>query len=100
MAVAARRLHYTVVLVIAHHGLVAVSLTALLDVTLDLHAQLALHAATLRKDTVRPVSHRLSVVFITWAILGLTQGIDLVVFTLVSLFALPCKNMLTINILD
>lgn len=48
MAVTARGLYYAVVLVIAHHGLVTISLAALLDVTLDFHAQLTLHAATLR----------------------------------------------------
>lgn len=48
MAVTARSLHYAVVLVIAHHGLVTISLATLLDVPLDLHAQLTLHAAALR----------------------------------------------------
>lgn len=48
MAVTAGRLHYAIVLVIAHHGLVTISLATLLDVTLDLHAQVALHATTLR----------------------------------------------------
>lgn len=48
MAVTARGLHYAIVLVIAHHGLVTISLATLLDVTLDLHSQLALHTAALR----------------------------------------------------
>ena len=89
MAVTARGLHYSVVLVIAYHGLITITLATLLDVTLDPHAQLTLHAATLRENTVRPVAQRLGVVFVTWAVLCLTQGIQLVVFTLVPLFALP-----------
>lgn len=52
MAVATRSLHYAVVLVVAHHGLVAVSLATLFDVTLYLKAKLTLHLTTLRKDTV------------------------------------------------
>ncbi len=92
MAVTARGLYYAVVLVIAHHGLVTISLAALLDVTLDLHAQLTLHAATLRQDTVRPVAHRLGIVFVTWAVLGLAHRIHLMIFTLVLLFAPPCKK--------
>lgn len=47
MAVTARSFYDAVILVIAHHGLVAISLAALLDVTLDLHAKLALHADAL-----------------------------------------------------
>lgn len=89
MAITARGLHYAVVLVIAYRGLVTITLATLLDVTLDPHAQLTFHAATLRENTVRPVAQRLGVVFVTWAILRLTQGIHLVVFTLVPLFALP-----------
>lgn len=52
MTVTTRGFHDPVVLVIAHHGLVAIALTTLLDVTLYFHAKLALHAAALRKDTV------------------------------------------------
>lgn len=92
MTVAARGLHYAVVLVIAHHGLVTISLATLLDVALDLHAQLTLHAAALGEDTVRPVAHRLGIVFVTRAVLGLGQRIHLVVFTLVTLFALALKE--------
>lgn len=87
MTVAARSFHQATVLVVARHGLVAVALTALLDVPLHLHAELTLHAAVLRKDAVRPVPHRLGVVLLTRAVLGLTQGVHLVVFTLVTLFA-------------
>lgn len=52
MAVTARRLHQLVVLVVARHGLVAVTLATLFDVALDLHAQLTLQAAPLREDAV------------------------------------------------
>lgn len=48
MAVTAGCLHYATVLVIAHHRLVTISLATLLDVTLDLHAEVTLHATTLR----------------------------------------------------
>lgn len=47
MAVAARGLHYAIVLVVAHHCLVTISLATLFDITLDLHAQLTLHAPPL-----------------------------------------------------
>jgi len=95
VAVAARGLHDAVVLVVAHHGLVPVSLATLLDVTLDLHAQLTLHTAPLGQDAVRPVAHGLGVVFVTRAILGLALGVHLGVFTLVMLFALPWKKTTT-----
>ena len=52
MTVAAQRLHQPVVLVVAHHGLVAVALSTLLDVPLDLHPQDALHPAPFRQDAV------------------------------------------------
>lgn len=48
MAVAARSLNNLVVLVVARHGLISITLATLFDVTLDLHAQLTLYAATLR----------------------------------------------------
>lgn len=89
MAVAAGRLHHAVVLVVADHGLVAVALAALLDVALDLHAQLALHAAPLRQDAVGPVAHGLGVVLVTGAVLHFGQRIHLVVLTLVALLTLP-----------
>lgn len=92
MAVAARVLHNATVLVVAGHGLVAVPLATLLDVTLDLHAQLALHAAALGEDAVGPVAHRLGVVLVARAVLRLAQRIHLIVFTLVALFALTCKQ--------
>lgn len=92
MAVAARVLHNATVLVVAGHGLVAVPLAALLDVALDLHPQLALHTAALGKDAVRPVAHRLGVVLVARTVLGLAQRKHLVVFTLLALFALPCKR--------
>lgn len=98
MAVTARVLHYAIVLVVARHGLVTISLAALFYVTLDLHPQLPLHAAPLRQDAVRPVAHRLSVVFVTRAILGLAQRIHLVVFTLVTLFALTCKQHIVYSV--
>lgn len=88
MTVAARSLHQATVLVVARHCLVAVALTTFLDVPLHLHAKLALHAAVVRKDAVRPVSNRLGIVLLTRAVLGLTQGVHLVVFTLVTLFTL------------
>lgn len=47
MAVAARSLNYLVVLVVARHGLIPITLATLFDVALDLHAQLTLHAAAL-----------------------------------------------------
>lgn len=52
VAVAARSLNNLVVLVVARHGLISITLATLLDVTLDLHAQLTLYAATLWQDTV------------------------------------------------
>lgn len=99
VAVAARVLHNATVLVVAGHGLVAVSLAAFLDVPLDLHPQLALHAAALGQDAVRPVAHWLGVVFVARAILGLAQRIHLMVFTLVTLFALSCKQHVHFNML-
>lgn len=92
MAVAAGVLHDATVLVVAGHGLVAVPLAALLDVTLDLHPQLALHAAALGEDAVRPVAHWLGVVLVARTVLGLAQGIHLIVLALVALFALTCKQ--------
>lgn len=92
MTVAARRLHQPVVLVVAHHGLVPVALTAFLDVPLDLHAQLALHAAPLWQDAVRPVAHRLGVVLVAGAVLRLGYRVQLVVLALIAFFALPCKE--------
>lgn len=52
MTVAARSLNDLVVLVVARHGLVSITLATLFDVTLDLHALLALYAAPLGQDTV------------------------------------------------
>lgn len=71
MTVAPRRLHKVVILVVAHHGLVAIALAALLNITLDLHPQDTLHSSSLRQDAVRPVAHRLSIVFVAGAVLGL-----------------------------
>lgn len=89
MTVAAQSLYQPVVLVIANHGLVAVALATLLDVPLDLHPQNALHSASFRQDAVRPVSHRLGIIFITGAVLGLTQRVHLSVLALVFLLAPP-----------
>lgn len=92
VAVAAGRLHQLVVLVVASHGLVAVPLATLLDVALDLHTQLTLQAPPLREDTVRPVPHRLGVVLVARAVLGLTQRVCLMVPALLPFFALTCTN--------
>lgn len=71
VTVAAGGLHQPVVLVIAHHGLVAVALPALLDVSLDLHSQDALHSSSFGQDAVGPVPHRLGVVLVAGTVLGL-----------------------------
>lgn len=71
MTVAPRCLHKAIILVVAHHGLVAIALATLLNITLNLHAQDTLHTASLRQDAVRPVAHRLGIVLITGAVLGL-----------------------------
>lgn len=92
VAVAAGRFHQLVVLVVAGHGLVAVPLATLLDVALDLHTQLTLQAPPLREDTVRPVPHRLGVVLVARAVLGLTQRVRLMVPALLPFFALSCTN--------
>lgn len=89
MAVAAGCLHQPAVLVIACHGLVAMALAALLDVSLHLHSQDTLHTAALRQDAVRPIPHGLCVVFVTGAVLCLAQGVQLRVPALLFLFALP-----------
>ena len=103
VAVAARGLHQPVVLVIAHHGLVAVALAALLDVPLDLQAQRPLGPAPLRQDAIRPVAHGLGVVLVAGAVLGLRQWVQLVDLALLPLLALPCEQkesapLLTSNI--
>lgn len=92
MAVAARSLHNLVVLVVARHGLISITLATLFDVPLDLHAQLTLYAAALGEDTIGPVPHRLGVVLVTGAVLGLTQWKHLMVPALVPFFALSCTN--------
>lgn len=89
VTVAAGRLHQPAVLVVAHHGLVAVALSTLLDVSLDLHPQDALHPASLGQDAVRPVPHWLGVVLVTGTVLGLAQRVHLRVLALVFLLAPP-----------
>lgn len=99
MAITARVFHNAIVLVITGHCLVTISLAALLHVTLNFHPQLPLHTTAFRKDAVGPVAHWLGIVFVAWAVLGLTQRIHLMVFALVSLFTLTCKQHVKFNML-
>lgn len=92
MTVAAGRLDEAVILVVAHHSLVAVALAALLYISLDFHAQDALDSASLGQDAVRPVAHGLGIVLIAGAVLGLGEGVDLSVFTVVSLLTLTLER--------
>ena len=87
MAVAAWGFYQSVFLIVTHHRLETVTLATLFDVTLDSHAQNALHTATLWQDAVRPVAHRQGIVLVTRAVLGLTQRVHLGVLTLVFLLA-------------
>lgn len=71
MTVAPGCLYKAVILVVAHHGLVAIALATLFNITLNLHAQDAFHSASLRQDAVGPVAHWLGIVLIAGAVLGL-----------------------------
>ena len=89
VAVAPGRLHEPAVLVIARHRLVAVSLTTLLGISLDLRSQQHFRFP-LWQNAVGPVSHRLCVILVAGAILRLNQGVQMRIFTFFLLLTFSC----------
>lgn len=89
MTVAPRRFHQPAVLVVAGHGLIAVALPALLDVSGNGQSQDIVQPVSLGQDAVRPVAHGPGIVLVTGTVLGLAQRVHLGVLALVFLLTPP-----------
>lgn len=89
VAVAPGCFHQPVVLVVACHGLIAIALPTLLDVSRNFQSQDVVQPVSLGQDAVRPVAHGPGIVLVTGAVLGLAQRVHLGVLALVFLLAPP-----------
>lgn len=89
MTVAPRRFHQPAVLVVAGHGLIAVALPTLLDVSRNGQSHDIVQPVSLGQDAIRPVAHGPGVVLVTGTVLGLAQRVHLGVPALVFLLTPP-----------